>query len=78
MTIIKGFKKMAGVSKKTGNKYDGYIIYCEDDYTPSDVYGHICFEKFVDSAGLEGEPYVGAEVRFKFDYTGRLIGTEVI
>ena len=78
MTTLKGFKKMAGVSKKTGNKYDGYIFYCEEDRTPEEVKGVICFEKFVNTADLNGEPYLGAEVRFGYDYTGRLIGVEVL
>lgn len=78
MTTIKGFKKMQGVSKKTGNKYDGYILYCEEDRVPSEVKGCLCFEKYIDISQISGEPYTGAEVRFYFDHTGRLSGCEVL
>lgn len=78
MTTIKGFKRMQGVSKKTGGKYDGYILYCEDDYVPEDVKGVLCYEKFVGSTSLQGDPYVGAQVIFHFDHNGRLTGCEVL
>lgn len=78
MTTIKGFKKMQGVSKKTGNKYDGYILYCEEDRVPPEVKGCLCFEKYIDISQISGEPYIGAEARFYFDHTGRLSGCEVL
>lgn len=78
MTTIKGFKKMDGVSKRTGNKYSGYILYCEDNVVPAEVKGSLCFEKFVSADAISSEPYVGAEVRFHFDHRGFLLGAEVI
>lgn len=78
MTIIKGFKKMEGISKKTGNKYNGYILYCEEDRVPTDVKGVLCFEKFISVEQLSAEPYLGAEVRFYFDHMGRMSGCEVL
>lgn len=78
MTTIKGFKKMQGVSKKTGNKYDGFILYCEEDRVPPEVKGVLCFEKYVSSDQISDEPYIGAEVRFNFDHTGRMLGAEVL
>lgn len=78
MTTIKGFKRMEGVSKKTGNRYAGYILYCEDNVVPSDVRGSMCFEKFVGDDALSGEPYVGAQAVFHFDHRGFLQDVEVI
>lgn len=78
MTTIKGFKKMEGVSKRTGNKYNGYILYCEEDRAPQDVKGCLCFEKFISVEQLSGEPYLGAQANFYFDHQGRLQGCEVL
>lgn len=78
MIILKGFKKMQGVSKKTGNKYDGFICYCEENVVPSDTKGSICFEKFVNTGDLSGELYVGATLIFHYDHKGYLHNVEVV
>lgn len=78
MTTIKGFRRMTGISKKTGKKYDGFMLYCEEDETPDDTFGNICFEKFVGIGMLPVEPYVGAQVQFRHDYRGYLTEVTVL
>lgn len=78
MTILKGYRPMKGVSKKTGRQYDGYMFYCEDTTTPPGGYGSICFEKFVDRAALGVEPFVDAQVHFNYDYRGYLQSVDLM
>lgn len=78
MVTLKGFKKMQGVSKKSGNKYDGYIVYCEESVVPDDMKGCICFEKFINTSNLSGELYLGATLLFHYDHKGYLQTVEVV
>lgn len=78
MTELKGFRKMEGVSKKTGNKYSGYILYCEEDQVPPEIRGCLCFEKFVGIDLLNTEPFVGAQVDFRYDFKGYLTAVDLL
>lgn len=78
MTILKGYRPMKGVSKKTGRQYDGYMFYCEDTTPPNDGYGSICFEKFVDRNAVNTEPFVDAQVSFRYDYRGYLQAVDLM
>lgn len=78
MCTLKGFRKMEGVSKKTGNKYSGYILYCEEDEVPQDVRGSVCFEKFVGLDLMGSEPFVNAQVNFQYDWKGYLTAVDFL
>lgn len=78
MIQLIGYRRMQGTSKRTGKPYNGYMLYCEEDHVPQDVCGNICFEKYADVNILSNEPYVGAEVRFHFDFRGYLTQVEII
>lgn len=77
MARLIGFRKMQGTSKKTGRPYDGYILYCTDTPNMNGLVGDVCFEKFVNTAILVGEPYLDASVEFKFDWTGYLYQCDI-
>lgn len=75
MIIVGGIQKITGTSKKTGNPYSGFRLYCEEDR--KNVDGHACYNLYVSDDKFPAGLMVGDQIRVCYNRFGKIDSIEV-